>query len=48
MFGFLVSFLLCTLVIRWFLRYIQKHSFSVFGVYRILLGVGVLVLTKLI
>ncbi|EKO60374.1 putative undecaprenyl-diphosphatase UppP [Leptospira kirschneri str. H2] len=48
MFGFLVSFLLCTLVIRWFLRYLQKHSFSVFGVYRILLGVGVLVLTKLI
>lgn len=48
MFGFLVSFLLCTLVIRWFLRYIQKHSFSIFGVYRILLGVGVLVLTKLI
>ncbi|MCH1911909.1 undecaprenyl-diphosphate phosphatase [Leptospira noguchii] len=47
-FGFLVSFLLCTLVIRWFLRYLQKHSFSVFGVYRILLGVGVLVLTKLI
>ncbi|EMI71921.1 undecaprenyl-diphosphate phosphatase [Leptospira noguchii] len=48
MFGFLVSFLLCTLVIRWFLRYLQKHSFSIFGVYRILLGVGVLVLTKLI
>lgn len=48
MFGFLVSFLFCTLVIRWFLRYLQKHSFSVFGVYRILLGVGVLVLTKLI
>ncbi|MGJ4753663.1 undecaprenyl-diphosphate phosphatase [Leptospira kmetyi] len=47
-FGFLVSFLLCTLVIRWFLRYLQRHSFSVFGVYRILLGVGVLVFTKFI
>ncbi|TGL76914.1 undecaprenyl-diphosphate phosphatase [Leptospira yasudae] len=47
-FGFLVSFLLCTLVIRWFLRYLQKHSFSAFGVYRILLGVGVLVFTQFI
>lgn len=47
-FGFLVSFLLCTLVIRWFLRYLQRHSFSVFGIYRILLGVGVLVFTKFI
>lgn len=45
-FGFLISFLLCTLVIRWFLRYLQKHSFSAFGVYRILLGVGVLVFTQ--
>ncbi|XDD48916.1 undecaprenyl-diphosphate phosphatase [Leptospira sp. WS92.C1] len=47
-FGFLVSFLLCTLVIRWFLQYLQRHSFSAFGVYRILLGVGVLVFTKII
>ncbi|EMJ94920.1 undecaprenyl-diphosphate phosphatase [Leptospira alstonii] len=47
-FGFSVSFLLCTLVIRWFLRYLQKHSFGSFGVYRILLGVGVLVFTKFI
>ncbi|TGM57930.1 undecaprenyl-diphosphate phosphatase [Leptospira adleri] len=47
-FGFLVSFLLCTLVIRWFLHYLQRHSFSAFGVYRILLGVCVLVFTKII
>ncbi len=47
-FGFLISFLLCTLVIRLFLRYLQKHSFGVFGIYRILLGVGVLVFTKFI
>ncbi|MDV6235282.1 undecaprenyl-diphosphate phosphatase [Leptospira ellisii] len=48
LFGFLISFLLCTLVIRWFLKYVQRHSFSVFGIYRILLGVGVLVFTKFI
>ncbi|WP_061234947.1 undecaprenyl-diphosphate phosphatase [Leptospira weilii] len=47
-FGFLISFLLCALVIRLFLRYLQKHSFGVFGIYRILLGVGVLVFTKFI
>ncbi|WP_016755155.1 undecaprenyl-diphosphate phosphatase [Leptospira santarosai] len=47
-FGFLISFLFCTLVIRLFLRYLQKHSFGVFGIYRILLGVGVLVFTKFI
>ncbi|TGK37494.1 undecaprenyl-diphosphate phosphatase [Leptospira gomenensis] len=48
LFGFLISFLLCILVIRWFLKYVQRHSFSIFGIYRILLGVGVLVFTKFI
>lgn len=46
-FGFLASFLLCILVIRWFLRFLQSHSFDTFGVYRILLGSAVLIFYKL-
>jgi undecaprenyl-diphosphatase len=42
-FGSFVSFLLCIIVIRWFLSYIRRHSFSVFGYYRIILGFIVLV-----
>jgi undecaprenyl-diphosphatase len=41
--GSFVSFLLCIIVIRWFLAYIRRHSFSIFGYYRIILGFIVLV-----
>jgi len=30
-------------VIRGLMEYVRKHSFSVFGIYRIVLGVAVLV-----
>jgi undecaprenyl-diphosphatase len=33
--GFLVSFAVALLAIRWFLAYIKNHSFAPFGVYRI-------------
>jgi undecaprenyl-diphosphatase len=33
--GFVVSFLVALLVIKWFLAYVRKHSFAVFGWYRI-------------
>ncbi|EQA37645.1 putative undecaprenyl-diphosphatase UppP [Leptospira inadai serovar Lyme str. 10] len=46
-FGFLASFLLCILVIRWFLKYLQSHSFDAFGIYRIILGLAVLIFYKL-
>jgi undecaprenyl-diphosphatase len=36
--GFIVSFIVALFVIRWFLAYIRKHSFRVFGWYRIALG----------
>lgn len=39
--GFLVSFLVALGVIKWFLRFIQKHDFKAFGVYRIVLAVVV-------
>lgn len=41
--GCVVSFLVSLLVIRGLMEYVRKHSFSAFGVYRIILGVAVLV-----
>jgi len=40
--GCLVSFLVSLLVIRGLMEYVRKHSFSAFGVYRIVLGAVVL------
>lgn len=40
--GCAVSFLVSLLVIRGLMSYVRNHSFSVFGVYRIILGVIVL------
>ena len=40
--GCIVSFVVSLLVIRALMEYVRKHSFSAFGVYRILLGVIVL------
>lgn len=41
--GCVVSFVVSVLVIRGLMDYVRKHSFSVFGVYRIVLGVLVLI-----
>ncbi len=41
--GCVVSFLVSLLVIRGLMEYVRKHSFSVFGIYRIVLGTAVLV-----
>ena len=40
--GCLVSFLVSLLVIKGLMEYVRKRSFSVFGVYRIILGVAVI------
>ena len=40
--GCVVSFIVSLLVIRGLMEYVRKHSFSAFGVYRIVLGVIVL------
>ena len=40
--GCVVSFVVSLLVIKGLMEYVRKHSFAVFGVYRILLGVLVL------
>lgn len=36
--GFIVSFVVALIVIKWLLSYIQKHSFKIFGWYRIIIG----------
>ncbi len=40
--GCIVSFFVSLLVIKGLMEYVRKHSFAVFGIYRIVLGVAVL------
>jgi len=42
--GFIVSFIVAYAVIKLFMDFIRKHDFSVFGYYRIVLGIIVLLL----
>lgn len=35
--GFIVSFIMAIISIRWLLSYIKKHNFTAFGIYRIAL-----------
>jgi undecaprenyl-diphosphatase len=42
--GFLTSFVVALAVVAWFIRFVQRHEFTGFGVYRILFGALVLVL----
>jgi undecaprenyl-diphosphatase len=37
--GFVVSFIVALIVIKWLLEYIRTHSFKLFGWYRVVLGV---------
>ena len=46
--GCIVSFIVSLLVIRGLMEYVRKHSFSAFGVYRIILGAIVLIYFALI
>jgi undecaprenyl-diphosphatase len=36
--GFCAAFISAWIVVRWFLRYAEQHSFIPFGIYRIALG----------
>jgi len=40
--GLVTAFLVSLLVIRYLMDYVRRHSFSAFGVYRIVLGLLVL------
>jgi undecaprenyl-diphosphatase len=42
--GCIISFIVAMLAIRFFIGYLQKHGFQLFGYYRILVGIIVLVL----
>ncbi|MBQ8768678.1 MAG: undecaprenyl-diphosphate phosphatase [Oscillospiraceae bacterium] len=49
--GCVVSFIVSLIVIKGLMEYVRKHSFSVFGIYRIILGIVVLayfVITSLV
>jgi undecaprenyl-diphosphatase len=41
--GFVVSFVVALVVVEWFLGWVRKHGFTVFAVYRILLGIALLI-----
>jgi len=41
--GSVVAFLVAYAVIKFFMDFIRKHDFSVFGYYRIILGIIVLI-----
>ncbi|MGB7547434.1 MAG: undecaprenyl-diphosphate phosphatase [Terracidiphilus sp.] len=40
--GFVVSFIVALGVVEWFLMWVRRHGFTVFAVYRIVLGVALL------
>lgn len=44
LFGCLISFLVAFLVVKFFIRFLEKHGFKVFGYYRIILGIAFLAL----
>ena len=49
--GCVVSFIVSLIVIKGLMEYVRKHSFSIFGIYRIVLGIAVIayfVLTSVI
>lgn len=37
--GFVTSFIVATLAIKWLLKYVENHNFIVFGIYRIVLSI---------
>ncbi|MBI3887856.1 undecaprenyl-diphosphatase UppP [Candidatus Microgenomates bacterium] len=37
--GFVCSFLVAAITVKYFLKYVQKHNFMAFGAYRIILGI---------
>lgn len=41
--GFVVSFIVALLVVKWLINYVKTHSFKAFGWYRIIFGIIVLI-----
>ena len=42
--GFVVSFIVALAVIAWFMRWVRRRGFVPFAIYRILLGIALLVM----
>jgi len=40
--GFVAAFITALLAIKWFITYVQKHTFTAFGIYRIIIGIIIL------
>jgi undecaprenyl-diphosphatase len=45
--GFAVSFISAIAVVKWLIRYVQRHNFNWFGVYRIIAGIVILIVLAL-
>ena len=41
--GLVVSFIVALGVVEWFLQWVRRHGFALFALYRILLGIALLV-----
>ena len=41
--GFVVSFIVALGVVEWFLMWVRHHGFTIFAVYRIVLGILLLI-----
>jgi len=41
--GFVVSFAVAFAVVEWFLMWVRRHGFAVFAIYRIVLGIVLLI-----
>ena len=41
--GFVVSFIVAYVVVEWFLMWVRRHGFTVFAVYRIIIGILLLI-----
>jgi undecaprenyl-diphosphatase len=44
--GFVVSFIVAFFIVEWFLQFVRRHGFTVFAIYRIIVGIAILVLGK--
>lgn len=41
--GMLVAFMVSLLVVKWLMAFVKKHDFKIFGIYRIILGIILLI-----
>jgi undecaprenyl-diphosphatase len=45
--GFVISAVVAFIAVKWLLRYVQSHRFTVFAWYRIVLGVALLAMLRM-